>query len=219
MATPRLKKLLASLKPDSNPVAVADFVNDLEGFFVMYSEHGNHEDNILFPLLRRFHPGLNPSMDEEHEYEHACVTKMIEAMEQWKNGDKSSAGPMLQLLQAELPAFLDHLDHHTRNEESTITVVARKYLTLERQKEIANKVWDITPTEHWYQIIPYIMTNLPAPMWKVRYVKTFIWASPDRAQELGLICYRTLPSVDWAFLAKEVPEIIPRGVPGWKRVY
>jgi hemerythrin-like domain-containing protein len=221
-ATPKLKLMLNSLNADSNPIAVADFMNELNSFFVMYSEHGNHEDNILFPTLRRFHPNLNPSMDEEHAHEHAVVAKITHAMQKWKDGNKSDGAAiaaLLQVLKAELPEFLDHLDLHTRNEESTITVVARKYLTLASQKDVANRVWDLTPIDNWYTIFPYVMENLPIPMWKVRYVKTFVWANPDRAQEIGLICYRTLRSVDWAFLSKEIPEIIPRGVPGWKRIY
>ena len=221
-ATPRLVNIVNNLTPTSNPVAIENFVRDVEGFFAMYSEHGAHEEQVLFPHLRRFHPGLNPSMDLEHEEEHETVRLMEGAIQRWRNGntaDSAVAGAMLEVLQAELPRFLEHLGQHTRNEESTITVVARKYLTLERQKEIANKVWDLTPTDSWYKVLPYAIENLPMPMWKVRYIKTFIWACPDRAQEIGLICYRTLRSVDWTFLAKEVPEIIPRGLPGWKRQY
>lgn len=50
-------------------------------------------------------------------------------------------------------------------------------------------------------------------------MKTFVWACPDRAQQIGLMCYRGLDSIDWAFLSEEMPEIIPRGLPGWKRVH
>lgn len=162
--------MLNSLDAGSNPIAVADFMNELNSFFVLYSEHGSHEDNVVFPSLRRFHPNLNPSMDDEHHHEHAVVEKMNDAIQKWKDGNKSDSaviGALLQVLKAELPDFLDHLDKHTRNEESTITVVARKYLTLDCQKNIANKVWDLTPIDNWYTIFPYVIANLPIPMWKV----------------------------------------------------
>lgn len=42
---------------------------------------------------------------------------------------------------------------------------------------------------------------------------------PERAQEIGLIVYRGVDSVMWAFLAKEIPEMIPRGVKGFRRSY
>ena len=42
---------------------------------------------------------------------------------------------------------------------------------------------------------------------------------PERAHELGHIIYRGVDSVLWAYLSSEVPEIIPRGLPGYKRIY
>ena len=42
---------------------------------------------------------------------------------------------------------------------------------------------------------------------------------PERAQELGLIIFRGTDSVLWAYLCNEVPEMIPRGLQGFKRIY
>ena len=186
-----------------------------------YAEHGAHEEQVLFPTLRRFHPNLNPSMDEEHEHEHALLATMQTALATFKSGDKNPVAMLqvLQDIQKIFPEFSAHVLDHLRNEERTITVVARKYLTVAMQKEVNNRVWDLTPVENWYVTVPYMIQNLPHPMWRVRFLRTFIWGKPDRAQEIGLMCYRTLNSVDWAFLAQEIPEMIPRGVSGWVRQY
>jgi len=216
-ALPNLQKNLSTLSSAGNPIAIENFIAELEQFFVVYGEHAQHEDSILFPSLRRFHPGLNPDMDSEHELGHTLVNDMKAAMMSYKND--GTAENLLSVLQLKLPEFINHTLEHARNEESTITVVARKYLTLDQQKEITNRVWESTPTESWYRVIPYVLTNLPVPMWKIRYLKTFIWANPDRAQEIGILCYRTLNSLDWSFVSKELPEIVPRGLPGWRRVY
>lgn len=215
-----LKSMLES-RNSLNTVAVNKFVKELEALFMTYSEHGAHEERVLFPTLRRFHPNLNPSMDEEHEHEHALLDKMQEAIAAYKSGDKtpSDMEQVLRSIDEIFPEFSSHVLEHLRNEERTITVVARKYLTVDMQREVNNKVWDLTPVENWYVTMPFVIENLPHPMWKVRFIRTFIWGRPDRAQEIGLICYRTLNSVDWEFLSKEIPEMIPRGVRGWVRQF
>jgi tellurite resistance protein TehA-like permease/hemerythrin superfamily protein len=117
-AMPKLISQLNGLSESSNPIAVARFVKDFQAFMVTYSEHGNHEDLVLFPTLRRFHPGLNPSMDEEHEYEHSIVLNMQQVIQKYKdsNGSSESIGPMLQLLKEEFPSWAQHLLDHCRNE-------------------------------------------------------------------------------------------------------
>lgn len=42
---------------------------------------------------------------------------------------------------------------------------------------------------------------------------------PERAQEIGLIVYRGVDSITWTFLSSEIPEMIPRGLPGYKKIY
>ena len=216
----QLDSLLES-RNSLNNVAVEHFLADMDALFLTYTEHGAHEEKVLFPTLRRFHPKLNPSMDEEHEYEHSLLATMQSAIAAYKAGDRSPADmvQVLQDLKQTFPDFSSHVLDHLRNEESTITVVARKYLTVDLQREVNNQVWALTPIENWYITMPFVIQNLPHPMWKVRFIRTFIWGKPDRAQEIGLLCYRTLNSVDWEFLSKEIPEMIPRGVKGWVRQY
>lgn len=153
-----------------SPDAVAYFVSRLDDFFITYMEHGQHEEQVLFPQLRRFFPQLNPSMDEEHAYEHSILEPMVEAIKVWRQGNQKDPAAISALLAAigpKFPSWSAHLLDHLRNEERTATVVIRKYTTLEQQKELANKCWDVTSAENWARVIPYTIRNLPIPMWKV----------------------------------------------------
>jgi hemerythrin-like domain-containing protein len=156
--------------PAPTPDAVAFFVSQLEDFFLTYHEHGQHEEQILFPEIRRFFPQLNPSMDEEHEWEHTILEEMTEAIKVWKSGNAADPAAVTALLRAigdKLPGWSKHLLDHLRNEERTATVVIRKYTTLEQQKDLANRCWNLTPSANWTRVLPYTIRNLPVPMWKV----------------------------------------------------
>ena len=66
-AIPKLAKQLKSLQAarHSNAYAVQVFLQEFQSLMTVYEEHATHEDKIVFPAVRRFVPGLNPSMDEE----------------------------------------------------------------------------------------------------------------------------------------------------------
>lgn len=108
---------------------------------------------------------------------------------------------------------------HLRNEEVTFTTAARKYVSLDEQVKLTEKMFDITGSQEWRLIMPFVVNNLPSDVWKARYVKTFVWACPDRAEEIGLMLYHGVDSVTWLSICQEVPMIAPRGAPGHKRIY
>lgn len=219
---------------ETNPVAMERLVSEIKGLFVTYAEHGKHEEEVLFPAARRYFPNLNLAMDAEHAYEHEVMERMETAVknyesnvgssiEEGKSGDKekqqAEAAALLQVLRAELPAWGDHVLAHLRNEETTVTLAIRKYIPLAVQRDLAAAAFNSTSVEDWHVIIPFMMKNLPAPVWKARYLKAFIWGRPEFAQILGLMVYRTVDSVVWTFVSTEVPEIIPRGLPGHSKLY
>jgi tellurite resistance protein TehA-like permease/glutaredoxin len=233
MGVPKINTILVAVD-GSNPVAVDNLIMEMENFFATYVEHGRHEDLIIFPAVRRYFPGLNPSMSEEHEFEHLGLERMRAEIKKYrevttnKGGDNTSpsnsspvaaATDMLTALREQFPAWGDHLLHHMRNEENTVTVVVRKYIPLDYQIQMSAQVYDVTSGEAWRVVMPYVVNHLPAPTWKVRYIRTFIWANPMRAQEIGLILYPNLDTVTWTFLAREIPEMIPRGLSGFDRYY
>jgi hypothetical protein len=97
--------------------------------------------------------------------------------------------------------------------------IGRKYLTLEVMKQISREVWRITPAEKWEVILPFIINNLPRQMQRERYLKVLCWSMPERAQQFGAIVYRNVDAVTWELLRTELPEIIPRGAPNFRRYY
>lgn len=214
---PKLTNILAHL-PINNRFAVENFMNELEGFIVTFDEHSKHEDNILFPRTRRFFPNLNADADAEHEKLHKDLHEIQEALRLYRV-EEMTAEVAIQRMQAILPAWGQEMLVHLRNEEHNITVVARKYFPVDYQVQITKEVFESTSGDAWRHVLPYIVNNLPAPGWKVRYVKTLLWANPLRAQEIGLMLYHGIDSVTWSYLTQELPELIPRGLSGFHRIY
>lgn len=50
-------------------------------------------------------------------------------------------------------------------------------------------------------------------------IKVLLWSMPERAQQIGAIVYRNVDAVMWERLRIDLPEMIPRGAPGWRRYY
>ncbi|KAJ9446060.1 Glutaredoxin-C1 [Diplonema papillatum] len=66
-------------------------------------------------------------------------------------------------------------------------------------------------------VLPFVVGWLPYPMQKTRFARAFAWAVPERAQHMGDMIYRGVSDTTWACMVADVPEIIPRGLPGWAR--
>ena len=126
---------------------------------------------------------------------------------------------LLKGLHGVFSGWVDETLEHLLNEEGTVTVAARKHLSIERQVEIVKAVYDDTAGDRWTVIFPYVVMALPHPMWKVRYVQCFLWAVPYRAEEIGMALFRGCDDVTWQFLCSQLPEIVPRGLPGYRRTY
>ena len=65
--------------------------------------------------------------------------------------------------------------------------------------------------------LPFIVHWLPLPIQRTRFMRTLAWGVPEHAQQVGDMVYRGVPDTTWAVLAVDVPEMIPRGLPGWVR--
>jgi len=227
VAIPQLCASLIAVKASPNPNALKILIAQLKPFLMAYTSHGVQEDEVLFPEIRDLFPGLNPSMSDEHEVEHEMVLRISDALKVLStfldnNNQETEGGGVaaaLELLYKEFPAFGDHLLNHMRNEENSATVVIRKYVSIARQIELAQKMFLCTSAKDWHVVIPYVLTRLPHPVWKVRYLRSFIWAMPDRAQQIGLIVHRGVDSAMYAFLTDEIPEMIPRGAYNYKKKY
>jgi hypothetical protein len=66
-------------------------------------------------------------------------------------------------------------------------------------------------------MIDFTLNNLPRQSQRTRFLKVLVWAMPERAQQIGAMVYRKVDAILWERLRCDVPAIIPRGVPHWKR--
>lgn len=42
---------------------------------------------------------------------------------------------------------------------------------------------------------------------------------PERAQQLGLMVYRVVDDVTWVEVVRDLPEVVPRGLHGYRRYF
>lgn len=224
---PKMSKQIVEANFADSPAAMDALVKDLSDLLTTYLEHGRHEEEVLFPFMRRYYPNLNLDADQEHDFEHRQVDQMLAAIKAYKDASSSSSEgksnsngkALLSALQEVFPAFSDHLMKHLRSEEATFTVIARKIVPFEHMVEINRRVFDLGTAETWATVMPFMVRMLPMPAWKVRYVKTFLVANHNRAQEIGLMIYRGVDSGLWTWISSEIPDIIPRGLPGYRKQY
>ena len=97
--------------------------------------------------------------------------------------------------------------------------IFKKHLPLALQEQLAREIFLGTPAEQWEVLIPFVLTNLPRHEQRVRYLQSLCWAIPERAQQVGAIVYRNVDPILWLRLRFDFPEMVPRGVPGWRRQY
>lgn len=197
------------------------FAAHFNRFCIMHMEHSKHEDEVIFKTFNDFFPEHARKYNDDHAEDHkklegwcALANKLLDT-----TMPVSERKAALDEMRGELPAFFEHFEEHLQGEEDHLQPIGRKYLPLAIMKDLSRQVWDITPATKWEVIIPFIITNLPRHPMRIRYIKVLCWSMPERAQQIGAIIYRNVDAVMWERIRVQVPEIIPRGAPGWKRYY
>jgi tellurite resistance protein TehA-like permease/glutaredoxin len=220
LGMPKMVLWLDSLGPNTAPMGLDIFIAEFEAMVTTYLEHGIQEETVIFPAVCRYFPGFPAGAHKEHEEQHRTVERLTDAIAKWRESKNAVASAtMLNVLKTEFPDFATSVLEHLRHEEACISVVARKYFPIALQKELTNRVFQVTSTENWDVIMPYVIKNLGNPTWQSQFLMSFIWANPDRAQEIGLMLYRTLDSATYVSLTEEIPEMVPRGDYGHRRAY
>ena len=223
MATLRHCIDMANVEDNSAPgrETLALFAAHFNRFCILHEEHAKHEDKIIFKTFNDYFPEHARKYNEDHAADHIKLEEWrILANRLLDNGlavaDRKAA---LDALRKDLPAFFEHFKEHLRGEEDNLQPIARKFLPIAVMKEISCKVWQLTPASKWEVIVPFIVNNLPRHPQRVRYLKVLCWSLPERVQQIGAIIYHNVDAVMWERLRTEVPEIVPRGAPRWKRYY
>merc|ERR1719231_1957530 len=101
-------------------------------------------------------------------------------------------------------------EEHAKHEDDVI---------FKEAKRLIEKSWDTTHYSKWCILIPWIIRNQPKHNQRILFLKTLLWSMPYRCQMIGLILYRGCNDILWSDIAQEIPEIIPRGINGWRRQY
>ncbi|CAN0230539.1 unnamed protein product [Scytosiphon promiscuus] len=69
------------------------------------------------------------------------------------------------------------------------------------------------------KFLGWVLSNLRIRDHRTKFLKTWIWAMPERAQVLGLMVYRVVNDIVWVEVARDLPQVIPRGLPGYRRYF
>lgn len=51
---------------------------------------------------------------------------------------------------------------------------------------------------------------------RLTYIRAFLWAMPERCQQIGVMVALGTDPVNWYRIRKAIPDIIPRGESGYK---
>ncbi len=168
----------------------------------------------IFKTYNDYIPDVCKQFSDDHEEQHGLIHRIDDAVKAATKG-AAAAGGLVSLIEEYATVFEKHL----RGEEDHAQGMPRKYLPIEVHKQILRACWEMTPAETWRDYIPFVLNNLPMLQQRVRFIKTFLWAMPERGQHIGIMVALGVDEVQWARITAELPEIIPRGAQGWERYY
>ena len=174
-------KLLYEMKPDNLMVATL-LIDELKVFFKAYREHSQHEEVVFFPAVSMLFPGLEEASSLEHQHSEKLMDFILSQLVVIKNG--SSVSPpsakvmdSINAVRTHLPTWCHEALEHMRQEESIISAIIRKYMSIEQQRDCTRRAFEVSSVEHWSTILPYLLRNLPMHAWKVRFLRCLVWVS------------------------------------------
>lgn len=106
-----------------------------------------------------------------------------------------------------------------QGEEIHLQIIGRKYMPVEIHKQIMCDIWKSTPASVWEQYLPWIVNNLPTLGMRVKFLRCWLWAMPERCQMIGRMIATNVDPVTWARLKQWMPELAPRGDPDHRRYF
>lgn len=179
--------------------------------------HAKHEDQVIFAEYSKFFPQVSKESNEEHEHHEAVFREISNALTSAMNAKTASQG--IATANDLIKEFAKDIEQHLLGEELNLAAMPRKYVNLALSKQVLAKCWDMETADTWREILPWTLNNLPMLQQRVRFLKTFLWAVPERAQQIGLMVAAGVDDVQWLRITNELPEIIPRGADGYERFY
>jgi tellurite resistance protein TehA-like permease len=216
----------AAIQTTTQLVGAKALAEQARFFVVVMQEHSRQEDLVMFKELDGILPGLHKPFATEHGFLDRALAKLALAtvafLDSAKGGDSTSAGGDLGKAQVMAKAFDEALSltlPHLRHEEDTIQRLAKKHLPIGLARSIVRRAWDVTDANKWMAIMPWVVNNLPREEQRIRYLRAFMDVMPERCQQIGRFVYLGVAPATWAILRINIPEMIPRGAPGWKHLW
>lgn len=114
------------------------------------------------------------------------------------------------------PILVASVIHHLNNEEENLSPIIRKNISLEMQKEIARKMFELSSPSEIREMIQFTIEFAPFHGQRVRFLHCLRWIFPERFQLFGKWLYETVDPWVWSRLVTEVPDIVPRNVALWQ---
>lgn len=199
-ATPGNTRLLGALRASWRQIT------DINTFYATIKR------DICFPQIGTFFPG-------HADAALAANAALLEAQARVGAAIDGNGGKVADpgALAAEVAGFgallrstFDHVEDH-------IKPVVRRYLPGPVQKKIMLDCWDDAPAEGWWVALPAVVAALPMQSQRLTYLRAFLWAMPERAQQIGTMVALGVDPVTWYRLRHQMPELIPRGEAGFKK--
>jgi hypothetical protein len=74
-----------------------------------------------------------------------------------------------------------------------------------------------TPSEDLFRFVGLVARHQRRHPDRLAFIKTLLWAMPERSRQIGLMLSLGLDQVTWQRVAEDLPDLVPRGMPGWRR--
>lgn len=154
------KGLRAMLYDMALTIQHTDFSKDEEGratlrklkqVLELYTEHGQHEDNEVFPSVRGASAEAVAALEAEHEKDEQLVNDILLKIREYKNADaaqKASIGYDIHLAFQEFVAF--NLQHMSREEKVINPLLWAQYTDEEIVRIQRNILRNISPESNMY---------------------------------------------------------------------
>lgn len=212
-------KAVERLEADpSDAATVAALQKRFGTTMLLLREHSNHENQVFFPFLEFYFQGSTAGPQADHDNDYDAVRELEEAVGALAapGGDGGSTAPLVATAAARLKAFKAHLFKHLALEEATLSPVNRKFSNFEVMIELGRRIFFLSE-RHWRTLVPFYLNTLPAAKPRRRFLECLRYIVPERMQAVGVFAYEGCSPEVWAEVSRAVPEIVPRGLPGWVR--
>mmetsp|Transcript_39946 Transcript_39946/g.86483 ORF Transcript_39946/g.86483 Transcript_39946/m.86483 type:complete len:192 (-) Transcript_39946:21-596(-) len=186
-----------------------------------YNEHTNQEDRVLFPEINLWFPGTTVPADAEHIRDHLAFDQLAEQANVMRlvAPNDSEFQQVVNRIRAMCAELENHVNDHFDGEEMNVDPIFRKHIPIRQQKRILRMIFESTELKTWAAILPFLLVQAPLQAHRVRLLEAFRWAMPEKMQLIGRLIHHNLTPLMWTRLSAEVPEIVPRGLRKWTKLW